>query len=176
MTATPLIARHLVPSVAPAVPDGFERLPTALVAGLPHSIALAQDLTLLLVVPTGLATRWRDADPAAVVTASDPEPAAGPAGRAPARLLLRGSDGVLASVPLVAGLRRTLPDGQARVELLILGWEIRAGSLRDPGDVGSRIELAWRPADRAGDTFSPPPISSRVLERLAAADQRKGRR
>jgi hypothetical protein len=60
-----------------------------------------------------------------------------------------------------------------RIELVVLGWQIRAGSLRGPGDFGSRIELAWRIADRAADEFSPPPVSARVLERLAATTEPK---
>jgi hypothetical protein len=52
------------------------------------------------------------------------------------------------------------------VELAILDWEVRAGSMRGAGDFGSFIELAWRRADQAVDTFRPAPVHRRVAERL----------
>lgn len=176
-TAPAPIARYLVPDVAPRVDEnGFVRIRERVPAGIPHAIALAEGLRLIVVVPTGLAATWRDADPAAVVTESAPEHAAldpqGPAApaRTAARLILRDATGVLASVPLAAYRRLSLPDtGRSdtgvRIEMIVLGWEIRAGSLRGPGDVGSWIEIAWRVADRAADEFSPPFVSPRVLER-----------
>jgi hypothetical protein len=169
------IARELVPGTAPHPElDGLTRLRESMPAGLPHAISL-EGLRLVLVVPTGLALTWRAADPTAVVTQSAPEldahdpaaPAAAP--RVPARLILLGDGDVLESVALAAGRRLWLPDtGSAagvRIDLVVLGWDIRAGSLRGPGDVGSWIEFAWRVADRAADEFAAPRVSADVLER-----------
>jgi hypothetical protein len=178
MTSAPApIARYLVPEPSTqAELEGLTRVHERLPAGVPHAMALGEGLRLVLVVPTGLAATWRDADPAAVVTESASEQAAydflGPPRppSAPARLVLQGQDGVLASVPLTARRRRFLPDtGSAdtgvRIELVVIGWDIRAGSLVGPGDVGSWIEFAWRIAHRAADEFSPPRVSDDVLAR-----------
>jgi hypothetical protein len=187
MVGVTSIARRLVPPGAPAAPEGFQRLEERMVAGLPHVIALSEDLRLVVVVPSGLAATWRDADPTAIVSESAPEVAdsdpqvavepVGSSARAPARVfVIETTGGVLASVPLVAGLRRRLPDSAeagVRIELAVIGWQIRAGSLRGPGDFGSRVELAWHAADRAADEFSAPVISERVLERLPSASGTK---
>jgi hypothetical protein len=53
----------------------------------------------------------------------------------------------------------------ALVEIVVLAWEIRAGTVRSGGDVGSRISLAWRDASRAPEQFSPDPIHPRVAAR-----------
>jgi hypothetical protein len=176
-TAPIPVARRLVPETQAQVEtEGFTRVREQLPAGLPHTIAGGEGLQLVLVVPTGLAVTWRDSDPTAVVTDSAPEhaahdpAAATPLPRPPARLILRDGAGVLEAVALAANRRLWLPDtGRSdtgvRIELIVLGWDIRAGSLRGPGDVGSWIELAWRIADRAADEFSPPGVSSDVLER-----------
>jgi hypothetical protein len=176
-TAPAPIQRYLVPPAPPQVEEaGFLRVRERVPAGIPHAVALAEGLRLVLVVPTGLAATWRDADPAAVVSESAPEhaahdPQAAPAPvRAPARLILQDGASVLASVPLVAHRRVWLPDSGrsesgVRIELIVLGWDIRAGSLRGPGEVGSWLEIAWRLADRAADEFSAPPVSPKVLER-----------
>jgi hypothetical protein len=178
-TAPAPIARYLVPDVPPQVETDarFTRVRERVPAGVPHVIALAEGLRLVLVVPTGLAAAWRDADPVAVVTESASEhaahdaAAATPPPRVPARLVLQDAREVLASVPLVAHRRLWLPDSGGsdhgvRIELVVLGWDIRAGSLRGPGDVGSWIEIAWRIADRASAEFSAPRVSPDVLERL----------
>lgn len=171
------VSRYLVPD-APPQPEaaGFTRIRQSIPAGLPLVIPLGEGLRLVLVVPTGLATTWRDADPTAVVTQSAPEQGAhdpqapAPLPRVPGRLMLLAQGDVLESVALAAARRARLPDtGRSdigvRIELIVLGWEIRAGSLRGPGDVGSWIEIAWRRADQAADEFSAPPVSPDVLER-----------
>jgi hypothetical protein len=178
------IARLLVPPAAPAaVAAGLERFEAIIAGGLPHVIALAEGLSLVLAVPSGLARTWAEEDPSTVVSDSGPEladhdpsapaPPVGAPVRAPARLFLRSGTDLLAVVPLVAGRRWLLPDGGdpdgVRIELAVLSWRIHAGTLRGTGDFGSRLELAWRPATRAADTFSPPPISARVLARQPSA-------
>lgn len=182
MTFQPIpVQRFLVPDRKPAAPEGFIEVSEAILGGLPHRIDLDQDVRLLLFVPTGLASTWRDADPTALVTESAAEiaPRTGPdnlpiAGvtRAPARIAVQIAGATVASIPLTAGLTRTVPDaGDAdrgsRLEIVVLAWDIRAGSLRGPGDFGSRITLAWRRADRAVENFSTPPVSPQLVPRLA---------
>jgi len=174
------VDRLLVPEGKPVAPEGFSSVDQPMVNGLPHVIALGEGLSLAVVVPSGLATVWRDADPTVVVSSSDDEilPASDGADaetpRAPARLLLRIAGSVVSSMPLAAGLRRTLPDGGdtvsgVRVSVVVLSWDIRAGSLRGPGDFGSRIALATRRADQAGDTFETPRIHPHLVARLQGA-------
>jgi hypothetical protein len=148
-----------------------------LVAGLPQTIVLDADVSLALTLPNGLAAQWLAADPQAVVSSSrsELEPHAADAGvapRPPLRLLVMAGAQPVAAVPLVAGLRRTLPDdggpNGVRVELEIIGWEVRAGTLRSPGDFGSFVELAWRRADKGTERFEPPPLNPMLLRRMAA--------
>jgi hypothetical protein len=173
------VNRYLVPPVQPSTPDGFTAVSQTLAAGLPQTITLTDDLTLTLVVPNGLAHAWRDADPAAPISESGSEirPFAptpleiGSTRRPPARVLLRRTGTTLASVPLVAGLHRFIPDhgdpGEGvAVELAIISWQLHAGILRGPGDFGSRIELAWRRADLGSDFFSELPEVPPFLYRL----------
>lgn len=181
MTFQPIpVQRFLVPDSRPVAPEGFTEVRETILGGLPHTIRLDQEVKLILFVPTGLATVWRDADPTTVVTQSTGELAAATAAtdseigdvtRAPARIVMQVAGTIAASVPLAAGLRRVLPDAGdsergARVELAILAWDIRAGSLRGPGDFGSSIALAWRRADKAEQSFSTPPVSPQLAARL----------
>jgi hypothetical protein len=180
MTIAPIAIRpHLVEPSVPAVPTGFTDVDVPLVKGLPHRIPLVDGFALVLAVPTGVARAWRDADPAAVVSASGAESlpparaaAIGDVDRAPVRLYLERQGATLAVVPLAAGLRRRIPDAGiddqgAAVEVLIVGWDIRAGTLRGPGDVGSRLHVGWRDARVAADTFERPPLLPGVAERIA---------
>jgi len=81
------------------------------------------------------------------------------------------SNVVLGIVPLVAGVRRFVPDeGSTRgaaIELVIIGWDLRAGTVLGPGDFGSRVTLAWRIASSASPEFAPPPINANLARRLA---------
>jgi hypothetical protein len=177
------VDRYLVPAAKPAAPDGFTPLTSTAQAGLPHTIQLDQGTRLILTVPTGLAGIWRDADPSLVVSCSDeelapsvphPDDPIGSVDRAPARLLLQIGGATVASLPLVAGLRRIAPDqGRSdvgvRIELVVLSWTITAGSMRGPGDFGTRISLAWRTANRAIDQFSTPPPNPVLVKRLPLA-------
>lgn len=181
MPAPPIpVSRYLVPEQKPRAPEGFTQLDRAITEGLPFNIQLDAETTLVLVVPNGLAHTWRDADPTAVVTRSDeqlaphtPEPATpvGDVTRPPARLLARRGGLTVGSLPLAAGLRRYVPDqvqtaGGALLEVLILSWDIRAGSLRGAGDFGSRVSLCWRDAGKAVTQFSTPPLDQYVKPRL----------
>jgi hypothetical protein len=151
-----------------------------LTSGLPQTIVLDGDVSLTLTLPTGVALQWRDAEPLALVSSSDvelepytPDPGepVGAVRRAPLRLLVLAGGRPVAAVPLVAGLHRTVPDqggpDGVRIELEVARWEIRAGTLRSPGDFGSFVELAWGRADRGGDAFEPPPLNPMFLRRSA---------
>jgi hypothetical protein len=180
MSIAPIAIRpRLVEPTVPVVPTGFTDLDVPLVKGLPHRIPLVDGLALVLAVPTGVARAWRDADPAAVVTAGDAESlpplraaAIGDVDRAPVRLYLERQGSTLAVVPLAAGLRRRVPDAGiddhgAAVEIVVVGWDLRAGTIRGPGDVGSRLRLGWRDARAAADTFERPPLVPGVADRIA---------
>ncbi|HEX7245270.1 MAG TPA: hypothetical protein VF245_06885 [Solirubrobacterales bacterium] len=156
----PMLER-LSPAPLATPPAGFARVTESIRGGLPHRIELGP-VTLALIAPTGVAATWRDADPRTPVGSSaeglasfDPTAAAptAPASRLPLRLIALHEDRIVASLPLRAGRLRLVAaaggEGSAAlVELVVLGWELHAGTLRGAGDAGSRIDLAWRRADR----------------------------
>jgi hypothetical protein len=174
------IESYLVPPEPPELPAEMIRVDTALAAGLPQTIELDRDVSVVVVVPSGLATAWRDADPSARLSAADDELAAatpdaaepvGSVDRGRPRLLVLRSGTPVAWLPLVAGARRSLPDdGEqgATVELAVGSWDVRAGSMRGPGAFGSQLGLGWRRADRGSATFAPPPLAPQVSQRLEA--------
>jgi hypothetical protein len=155
----------------PATPaDGFARVDVLLDRGVPHRMTLDAEHDLVVLVPTGVAVDWRDADPAEPVSAAaddraaraaEPDVPVGALRRPPARLVVVTAGTVAATAPLVAsGPRRC-----ARVDVQVLDWDLRAGALRGPGDGLSRLSLAWRRNDRGTTTFAPPPIPERVAKR-----------
>jgi hypothetical protein len=173
------IERYTVPAQRPFDATGFTVVDQAMTAGLPHVVPINPQLSLVISLPSGLAATWRDADPSAVVSHSDletaPQPATGAlpveyAQRPPLRAYLRISGSTIDVVPFVAGARVALPDGVAppgaQFELHLLSWNICAGTVRGPGDFGSRISVAWRRADRAVMQYSTPPANTYVLRRL----------
>ncbi|ESA32885.1 hypothetical protein N836_24160 [Leptolyngbya sp. Heron Island J] len=170
------VQSHLVTESDLTIPAGFTRVTNKLLTALPHEISLTADISLVLVMPTGLAVTWREIDPTTLVSHSEAElqpfnPSlrkinladakyVGEVTRHPLRCLVRQGGTTIASVPLVAGLHRTIPDygspsQGALLELIILSWDIRAGSLRGPGDFGATISLAWRLVGQGANTFSP---------------------
>jgi hypothetical protein len=173
-----LASRYLVPDAPVIAPEGFTRIDSTIQRGLPHELPLAGDLRLLVIVPSGMAKPWRDADPSAIVTSSAPDRAPAPVAkqsqfgdlsRPPARLLLQSANQTVAAVPLVAGLSCFLPEASATgisVEVLTLDWDIRAGTLVGAGNFGSRISIAWRMARLAVTQFSEPPPNPIVIARL----------
>jgi hypothetical protein len=163
-----------------AAPAGFTLVDEPLVDGLPHRVALGSDFTAVLAVPSGLALTWRDADPIEPVTSSGTGllPVAGvlvdspDVGELLARLFIIRDDAVLGALPLVLGLRARVPDdgvGESGVqlELIVMSWEIRAGSMRGPGDFGARFSFAWRRLMPAPDLFTTAPVHPRVRARGA---------
>lgn len=158
------IDRELTPpAVAP--PSEMITLDVRLTSGLPHRIPLAGLLVLSLVMPTGVARWWRDADPQALVDRGGI--GLGTEGSTPPlRLVLRRGERRLGVAPLVAGRLQWLPEaGTAAVlRLIVLDWELRAGTVKGAGDAGSRLRLAWAPAGRAPNRFDLPAMP-RVLSR-----------
>jgi hypothetical protein len=178
------VERILVPAGTPSVPDGFVRQQHSLLRGVPADIVLDAQTTLTVVVPTGLATLWRDAEASQLVCSSDQgyapvAPLANPraaviptvCSHVPARILVRFSRKTVAVVPLVAGGRHAVagggnPDSGLRVEFIVMGWALYAGSIRGVGDFGSYVDLAWRRCDAGQSTFHIPPLDPRVAARL----------
>lgn len=173
------VDRYLIPAdIAPAVPSGAVRVRQPLVRGLPATIALDQDLSLGVLVVTGTAKQWIEAQGSELICASDedgaprqPDDDEEPVARAAARLVLLRGQTIIATVPLRAGLTRRLPDdggAGAVIDLWILSYALHAGTLREVGDFGSYVELAWQRIDRGTDRFDLAPLDPRVEERLLA--------
>ncbi|GAB3142936.1 hypothetical protein GCM10027290_18430 [Micromonospora sonneratiae] len=167
------IDRYLIPPGPPS-PEGFTSVRQALTNGVPQRVEFEGLTNAVLVLPTGLARQWLEADPLAVVSTSEDDavprqPGAGRppslAQRAPLRLIVRRGTTVLASMPLATGLRRVC----GPVEIVVHGWRLCAGTVRGPGDYGDYVELAWRHVNRATDVFGPPPVHRFVLRRKPPA-------
>ena len=139
----------------PEVPEYLTRVHESLRLGLPHRLTLTRDLRLLLIVSVGVASPWRSADAFASVSSSAPHLAALAAAEPPpsapgARLLIEGGS----QLPLVAGLVQRVASPIGELELAITGWDIRAGTVRGPGDFGSWLEVAWAPAAGPDEVFT----------------------
>jgi hypothetical protein len=172
------IERYLVPpSESPL--DGATAQSTVLAKGLPETIQLDGEVSLAVVLPTGVATAWRDADPGALVSSSDGELAAwtpapstsvGDVERAPVRLLVLLRGNPAASIPLVAGLHRVAADDGgttgAFLELRIVAWALYAGNVRGGGDYGSSLKIEWRRVGSGTPRFEAPPLDPHVAQRL----------
>jgi hypothetical protein len=150
----PIAMDRFLVSEESSVPPALARVRQDLVRGVPFEWTLGGDLSLALVVPTGFAVLWRDADPAVVVSEGEDGlvPHAAPRGadaleQAPARLVVRKARTIRAVVPLATGLQRITPDGDGAAtlaELAVVAWRLHAGTVRGPGEYGSFVELAWR--------------------------------
>ena len=138
-----VVLRSLVPAPGPgAVPDGWTLLDADLSAGVPARFPLTPDLTLVLILPTGVARAWQRLDPGTVVTSTNvpglelPGP----------RLLLLQANELVAAVPLTRGLTRTLPADPARparITVRPLDWHLTAGCVAGATSTGNRFRLAW---------------------------------
>lgn len=178
MIAPPLAA-VLVPEPPTAPVADFQLLTQSVTTGLPAMLTLSDGFQAVLVFPTGVARRWIDADPGTLVaTSADDRQPYDPTSaeafplmpRPPLRLLVRRNGRTLGAVPANLGVIRRISDtGDAAngvvIEVMLKAWEIYAGSVRGAGNFGSSIQIAWRLADRALDTFGPPVINRRVLRR-----------
>jgi hypothetical protein len=179
MSAVFPIERYLVPPAAAPLPAAVVET-RRLLQGLPETLTLDGQVTLILALATGLATQWRDADPGAVVSSSDAELApwtaapATPVGdvtRPAFRLYVLVGGGPVAALPLAAGLHRVAADDGnaatgATLELRILAWEIHAGNLVGGGDLGSWLRFEWRRVGAGSAAFATPPVNPHVVERL----------
>jgi hypothetical protein len=175
------ILRYLTPENPVIAPEDFTLIDNPITTGLPFAMRLDGNLSLLLVIPTGNAVLWRDAFPTAMVSqGSDDYETVDPTQpptrkRPPLRLLVRQAERTLAAVPLLANSIRTIevPEGTRSFDLLILNWDIRAGTVRGAGDFGSRITLAWRWADEAVSEYSTPPVNPAVEIRQPPEKRKK---
>ena len=171
------IARELVPARPAPPPEAFTQVSSRISGALPHLIPLEGDATLVVVVPTGLAAQWRDADPTQTISSSAPafevrdkeederEPI-GAVGHAPARMFLRAGGSLRGGLPLTASVRRKIPDSgeptPVPVEVMLIDWRLHAGDLRGAGDFGSQVRFAWRRLDRGTARFAAPSISPQL--------------
>jgi hypothetical protein len=176
------VDRYLVPAQLPPLPQTFARVRQSLPGGLPVNVPLDAELSATLYVPVGDALLWRNAEGAASVASAaddnepcDPTIAEDPLARATPRLVLRRAGQNVAVTPLIAGLRRRLPDDGGLVGGLIEIWvrdfQINAGTLSQAGDFGSFVDFGWRRIDAGSDEFSLPPLDPRVAERFAGTIQ-----
>ncbi len=162
----PWIVRTATPAQPPALP-GHASLTSRITLGLPHVVALDQQLTLGLVAPTGLARFWLGVPRDAVVSMAGEDVPGAP----PFRLLLRGAAGALIGVaPLVIGPARFVGQTAALapgLRLRVTDWRIHAGSLVGPGDFGSWVSLDWVAWGQASARFAAPTARAAVARRLA---------
>lgn len=165
----------LTPPPGELTPEGFTRLDVNIIGGLPFTLRLSDQYNLLLVMPTGLAALWRDADSGLVISSSTDqrqpvaehalEPVA-EVSRPPLQLFVQRGRTMLGAFPLAVSRAVLQPEGQtAGLEILILSWELRAGNMRGPGNFGSRLALAWRATEKASAAFSPPAVHPAALRR-----------
>lgn len=173
------VDRYLVPDALPVAPAGFTSVLHPLQRSLPEELRLDAEFSLIVQAPTGAATLWRDADGSALVDASDDDALPGmspapPLARVPARLVLRRRGAFVGAVPLVLGIRRQLPDADSlpvALEIVVLGFRLHVGTLREAGDFGSFVHVAWRRREVASDEFRLPALPSRVAARFSAQVQ-----
>jgi len=173
-------ARLLVPAAAPALPDTFQMVQSQILNGFPHFIDLTKSVRLKITMPTGLLQPWLDADPGALVATNDdesvPRSAAlseeiGAVTRPALRMAIVQNGVFLSTVPIAAGVQRTLPDDGTAIqgvviEIALASWKIFAGTVRGPGDFGSSIQLGWRFANAAANDFGPPVMNVFLWRRL----------
>jgi len=175
------VQRYLVLEPSRVAPDGFTTLEKPILNGLPDRIELDDRTTLMLRMPTGQGTLWRDADPEATVSDSESQSMSlsdvtitlrSEQLSPPLRLSIAVSGRRRAVVPVAAGVSYAVagPNGE-HLELIILDWCLNAGTVRGTGRFGSRVVLAWRLMLRGTDTFSAPPIHPDLRRRLEHAQR-----
>jgi hypothetical protein len=150
---------------APAPPRGaeFVTVDLSLDAGVPARVPLDGDRTLVLAVPLGVARSLLASDPLAVAAdtaegglAPDADRGRDPARAWPRLTLLVGGE-IGDTVAAVTGAPTVLGrGGVAAVELVLERLVVTAGSLRSPGQYGSRVTLRWRDLHTAPDAGPAP--------------------
>jgi hypothetical protein len=171
------VDRYLVPAQPAQPPGDAQVVDVLLLTGLPFGIPLGSDFALLLTFATGLATEWRGLDPHAVVSESSAEWTSRAADSEPVgdvktgrlSLALQRGGRTVTVLPMVSG-RHTLVEpgdpGARRFDIWLVGWDLRAGTVRGPGDFGSRVRLAWRIADKSVASFAPVPVNPMIVARV----------
>jgi hypothetical protein len=171
------VDRYLVPATLPDPPADAQVVDVPILSGLPFTIPLAGDMTLVLTFASGLAKEWRSMEAREVVaqSATEWEPRGENQNPLPdtktgrLSLALQRAGRTVAVIPVVLGRQRLVEPGEPaaqRFDIWILGWDIRAGSIRGSGDFGTRLRLAWREADQSVRHFAPVPVNPFILLRL----------
>jgi len=128
-------------------------------AGVPARLPLDSARTLVLGVPLGVARAVLALSPLTVVvdTRREVEPSGHARTHARPRLTLVAAGVIGDTVPVVPGVRQRLGlGGTGVVEVIVDLLLVTAGSMRSPGQFGSRVTLRWRPLDAAPSTGPPP--------------------
>lgn len=160
-----LVSRPLLDDV-PAAADQPAGVPLQLdlTAGIPARIDLDGARGLVLAVPLGVVGPVLACDPlAAVFDTLDPDPAA-----VRPRLTLLDDGAIADTAAVVAGVPLRLGHGTAGVvEVVVERLRLTAGSLRSPGDYGSRLVLRWRDLRAAPATGPPTATGDPAIPRRA---------
>jgi hypothetical protein len=178
-----VVLSHLTPEAPAQVPEGAKLVESTILGGLPHRVALGSVFALTMTLPNGMAKRWLDLDPAMVVSDSQELTRPGQDGGIwpgnhtvlrPSITLLNGARRA-AMIPAVVGVPMVFcgdrdDSDRIQVEVTVLSWLIHAGTVRGAGDYGSRISVAWRPADQGSEAFEVPPVHPYLQRRLPAAE------
>lgn len=163
----------------PTPPAGFRLTSRDLAGSLPASIALEPTLRLVLAAQSGEIGQWLDNPKAGLVRdlAAEAQSASRREDRAslPLRLFLVEDGRLLGVIQPVVGRRqlvdaRTSGNPRGRLEVRVLELVVNAGSLQGPGDVGSRIVLAWRSLGKGSAAFEAP-VASAGAQALAGSAQ-----
>lgn len=182
MTPT-VVLRELTP---PGVPAGEDlRVVEQRLAALPHTITLAEGLTLVVTLPTGVARAWlhpagdavvssgavqqRAHEPPAAPLPEDVDGPVGPGdGRLPAtglrpRLLVVRDRRPLAAFPAVVGHAWVIAGGDApgerALEVAVLDWHVDVATVLGLPSAAGSLRVAWRWLD---EVATPPRLPEMV--------------
>lgn len=155
---------------------GYSILSLTLTSGFPATIPLANDLTLLLTVPTGNFLHWKNLPDQPLHNPSSTPDSQNPGSPIPTFLLKRGNS-LLGTAPLNAHhcTRFTSgPSGNSTtpsyiLEIIPLDWQFHTADMRGPNDSKSHIQIAWRTIHTATDSFQITPAPLPVLARAGLA-------
>lgn len=144
----------------PNDPTVFQTLQQDLTSGLPAKVDLDGARGLVLAVPLGVARNVLSADPATVAfdTGSFTGPTTPRDYDATWPRLTFVAGGVIGeTVPVLPGVRFAVRLGaDASVEITVDTLVVTVGTLRSPGQFGSRLALRWRALGPAPDAGPPP--------------------
>ncbi len=160
----------LTPPTRFVTPRGFTETTTVIRDPVPHSVAIEADTIVTMTLPTGVASAWKRLPADTLISSGRGDTGAG---RPPARLTVAVAGRPSTTVPLAPGLVQLIGGGAGGRHgvthlLVVLDWELRAGTLVGGVDAGSWLTFAWRRADRGVSHFSTPPPPRHLIPRLAA--------